>query len=402
MESLMTLESFVQRNFSPALDACCKDSAGNASSISPPPLYNRQIRLTSMALIFALALVGNLAVLHRICCSKRKRRKIDFLITNLAVADLCVSVMTLLSQIIWEALEDSWLAGNLACRCFKVFQVFGLIASSSIIAIIALERHHVIVNPLHSPLPTKTLAATAWICAFMLSIPQAFVFKVTVNEEGEKCLNTFGQLPRWHFQMYIIYGAITVFFIPFCILCVAYTRILWTIWRKERHMESFKATKNVDPKQQRRPIRIIAANSSIPRARVKTLKMTLVIIMLFTVCGLPYFIIEMKVAFGSFTEADAQLLAVLGIFVVSNSAVNPYVYLFFKTNNIYMRRLEKSACFSCLRDYRENTFRREPCAYPAGKRGEHSSTTTSDIIHSVSFYKSPSPTNETGSCDSSI
>ncbi|XP_067838279.1 probable G-protein coupled receptor 150 [Heptranchias perlo] len=401
MEMVMTLDSLVHRNFS-SLDVWSMNSSGNMSELSELPLYNRQIRIISMTVIFTLAFVGNLAVLHRICCSKNKRRKIDFLITNLAAADLCVSIMTLLSQIIWEVLEDEWLAGDLACRFFKVFQVFGLIASSSIIAIIALERHHVIVNPLDSPLPTKILTTIAWICAFVLSIPQAFVFKLTVQEDREKCLSTFGHLPKWHFQMYIIFGAITVFFAPFCILCVAYTRILWTIWRKEQHIENCKPSKNVDQKQQMRPIRIIATNSSIPRAKVKTLKMTLVIIILFIVCGLPYFIIEMKVAFRAISETDAEVIAVLGIFVVSNSAVNPYIYLFFKTNNLYLRRLEKNVCFSCLKNYRENTFHRELCA--VGKRVEHSSTTTSeaDTIHSVSFVKPPSPNSELVSCDSSI
>uniref|UniRef100_UPI00398EA7E7 probable G-protein coupled receptor 150 n=1 Tax=Pristiophorus japonicus TaxID=55135 RepID=UPI00398EA7E7 len=401
METVIPFDRSVQRNFS-SLDVWSMNSSGNVSEVFEHPLYNRQIRIISMTVIFALALVGNLAVLHRICCSKSKRRKIDFLITNLAAADLCVSIITLLSQIIWEVLEDEWLAGDLACRFFKVFQVFALIASSCIIAIIAFERHHVIVNPLDAPLPTKVLTIVAWISAFVLSIPQAFVFKLAVQEDREKCLSTFGHLPKWHFQMYIIFGAITVFFAPFCILCVAYTRILWTIWRKEQHIGNCNPSKNIDQKQQRRPVRIIATNSFIPRAKVKTLKMTLVISILFIVCGLPYFIIEMKVAFGAITKIDAEVIAVMGIFVVSNSAVNPYVYLFFKTNNVYLKRLEKNVCFSCLKYYRENTFHRELCA--VGKRVEHSSTTTSDAdaIHSVSFGKPPSPNSELASCDSSV
>ncbi|XP_078070003.1 putative G-protein coupled receptor 150 [Mustelus asterias] len=360
------------------------NSSGKVSEVFELPLYNRAIRIISMSVIFALALIGNLAVLHKICCNKSRRRKIDFLIINLAMADLCVSKLTLLTQIIWEVLEGEWLAGDLACRFFKVFQVFGPIASSSIIALIALERHQVIVNPLDPPLPTKILTAISWMCAFVLSIPQAFVYKLSLQEDREKCLSTFGQLPKWHFQTYIVFGAITVFFAPFCTLCVAYARILWTIRRKKLHIENCKTSENTEQKQQRRPIRIIATNSSIPRAKVKTLKMTLLIIILFIVCGLPYFIIEMKVAFGAITKTDTKVIAVLGIFMLSNSAVNPYVYLFFKTNNVYLSRLEKNVCFVCLKDYRENTFHRELCAI--GKRVEHSGTTTSEAditIHTV-------------------
>ncbi|XP_041127249.1 probable G-protein coupled receptor 150 [Polyodon spathula] len=401
MEALISLESYLHANSSSLLVSQWNLNASNIEGeTTASPQYDRQIRIITMTVIFAVALVGNSTVLYKICCRKSKRRKIDFLITNLALADLCVSALTLFSQIIWEVLEDKWVAGDLACRLFKVLQVFGLIASSNIIAVIALERHHVIVNPLASPLPTKILAFLAWFTALLLSGPQAFVFKV---KGGEKCLSTFGDLPKWHFQMYIIYGSITVFFAPFCILCAAYTRILWTIWQKEQQVDS----KRADPKQlMRRPVRIIATNSAIPRAKIKTLKMTLVIIILFIVCGLPYFIIEMKVAFGTSTELDAKVIAVLGVFVVSNSAVNPYVYLFFKTDNVYLRKLEKKLCFSCLKEYRENTFHRERLVHPGRKAEQSTTTTTSETettaVHSVSYIKSALSLSDIASCESSI
>ncbi|XP_028661798.1 probable G-protein coupled receptor 150 [Erpetoichthys calabaricus] len=375
-------------------------------NVTEMPVYNRRIRIISLTVIFAIALVGNSTVLHKICCGKSKKRKIDFLITNLALADVCVSVMTLLSQIIWEVLEDEWLAGDLACRVFKIFQVFGLIASSNIIAIIALERHHVIVHPLESPLPAKLLASLGWLAALLLSIPQAFVFKVIQAKDKAKCLSVFANLPTWHFQVYIIYGSITAFFLPFCILCVAYTRILWTIWRKEQPVEiGYEESRCADPKYLRRPVKITATNSSIPRAKIKTLKMTLVIIILFIICGLPYFIIEMKVAFGSSTHLDEVVTAVLGIFVVTNSAVNPYVYLFFKTNNVLLRKVEKNLCFSCLKDYRENTFHRELLAYPWRKveqsAGATSSDTDTSTLPSMSCSKPTGSLSDINSCDSS-
>ncbi|XP_069043661.1 probable G-protein coupled receptor 150 [Lepisosteus oculatus] len=367
------------------------DRGGNSSS-TRGPFYNRQVRIISMSVIFAVAFLGNSIVLHKICCGRSKRRKIDALITNLAVADLCVSVLTLLSQIVWEVLEDRWVAGDLACRLFKVLQVFGLIASSNIIAIIALERHHVIVRPLASPLPTKLLATVGWLAALVLALPQAFVFKVQPDRSPHsKCLNTFSDLPRWHFQAYIVYGSVTVFFAPFCVLCVAYARILWTVWSRDtRASGTAHGLLSRKPRHRKRPLRVTAANSAIPRAKIKTLKMTLVIIILFIVCGLPYFVVEMKSAFGATTDLDEEVIAVLGIFVVTNSAVNPYVYLFFKTNNVYLRKMEKKMCFSCLQDYKESTLHRELLVYH-GRKTEPSTHTSLDTdptaAQSVSLLK---------------
>ncbi|XP_053310312.1 probable G-protein coupled receptor 150 [Spea bombifrons] len=363
-----------------------------------PPRYNRQLRVITLAVIFAVSLVGNSVVLYKICSGKDKKRKINFLITHLALADLYVSVMTLFSQMVWELMEDEWLIGDVACRIFKVFQVSGLIASSNIIAIVAIERHHVIMNPLSTPLPTRCFAVLGWLLSLLLSIPQAFVFKLSYTEKGYRCQNVFGKLPKWHFQAYIIYSSVNVFFLPLCVLTVAYSRILWVILRKSnapknpKHQNGQCGLRDSHSQTSKKPLRPVAINSCIPRAKVKTLKMTLVIIILFIVCGLPYFIVEMKVAFGTITGLDEEVIAVLGIFVVTNSAVNPYVYLFFRTNNMFLRRLEKKVCFSCcLHEYKEITFRRElfPSCAPTPRR-EPSCTTTSEVEPSSVLHRSVS------------
>ncbi|XP_059825282.1 probable G-protein coupled receptor 150 [Hypanus sabinus] len=368
MEMAITLDNAIQANFSPLMWTI--DALSNVSEVLEAPFYKRRSRIISVTLIFTLAFMGNLTVVYKICGSRRKR-KIDFLVANLAAADLCVSIMTLLSQVVWEMLEDAWLVGDLACRFSKVFQVFGLIASSNIIATIASERYHATVNLKESPFPTKILTIISWICALIFAAPQAFIFKLTIQEGNGKCLSTFGQMHKWHFQMFIIFGAITDFFVPFCILCVAFTRILWTVWRRASLIEN--CTKEV---QRDGSFPTIAPKSSIPRAKIKTLKMTLVIIISFIICGLPYFVLEMKIAFGTIPEAHTDLITVLGILVVSNSAVNPYVYLFFRTDNVHLRRLEKRVCFSCLKGYREETFHRELCA--VGKRMEDTNITASE------------------------
>ncbi|KAM4053906.1 putative G-protein coupled receptor 150 [Anomaloglossus baeobatrachus] len=366
------------------------NSSLSDQKVMEAPRYNRQLRIITMTIIFTVALVGNTVVLYKIYNGKDKKRKINFLITHLALADLYVSVMTLLSQIVWELLEDEWLAGDVSCRIFKVFQVSGLIASSNIIAIVALERHHVIMNPLSTPLPTRCFAALGWLLALLFSVPQAFVFRAVYTEHGSRCHNVFGQLPRWHFQVYIIYSSVTVFFLPFCILAVAYIRILWILWKGKPARIPKHHNGDLELQVTKRPLKLIAANSCIPRAKIKTLKMTLVIIILFIVCGLPYFIVEMKLAFGTITGLDAEVMAVLGIFVVTNSAVNPYVYLFFKTNNVFLQNLELKVCFSCcLQEHKEITFQREHfSSYTPTQKKEASSTTTSEVEASSVLHRS--------------
>ncbi|XP_043934955.1 probable G-protein coupled receptor 150 [Protopterus annectens] len=313
--------------------------------------YNRTSRLISLVILFVLTVFGNLMVVVKIV-SNWKNRRVDFIYISLASADLCVALMTLLSQIIWECLQDVWLAGDFACRIVKVAQIFGLMASSNMIVVVALERQHVVVNPLQLPLPIRKLSFIAWASALLLSMPQAVVFRVIQTSSTRQCLSIFSDLPKWHFQIYIIYGAMTVFFIPFCVLCFAYTRILWTVWSKEKGLREnpLKLGKAAAKSGGDFSFTLNPANSYLPKAKIKTLKMTLVIILCFILCGLPYFVVEMKFAFGNFTKLDEEVTAVLGIFVVSNSAVNPFVYLFFNSRYRFLQRLESDVCFVCFRE----------------------------------------------------
>ncbi|XP_033901879.1 probable G-protein coupled receptor 150 [Acipenser ruthenus] len=194
------------------------------------------------------------------------------------------------------------------------------------VVIIALERQHAIANPLAIPLSVTKICAASWICAVLFS-----VFRETKLNSGTQCLGIFDNLPKWHFQMYIIYGAMIVFFVPFCILCFAYARILCIIWKKEKKPKREKVVSNSTTTGTQ--FHLNPTNSSLPKAKVKTLKMTLMIILLFIICCLPYFVVEMKFAFGNVSALDEDITAVLGIFVVSNSAANPIIYLFFNSKN---------------------------------------------------------------------
>ena len=70
-------------------------------------------------------------------------------------------------------------------------------------------------------------------------------------------------------------------------------------------------------------------SSYLPRAKSKTLKMTVVIIIVFIACGLPYHLLEMIYSFGDHTHVGAVPAAIMGAMAVANSAANPYIVLMF-------------------------------------------------------------------------
>ncbi|XP_078661649.1 vasopressin V2 receptor-like [Branchiostoma floridae x Branchiostoma belcheri] len=245
----------------------------------------------------------------------------------------------MLTQIIWESLDEVWLAGNVMCKVIKVLQVMGMMASSNMIVVIAFDRHQAIRSPLKETFSAPTLILAAWGTAFVSSLPQAYVFSTVEVDGGEgvqHCKSLFGSVPLWHRQAYITYAATVLFLIPFVIIVVTYARILKKISDKVKEGKSSKrATFNKKGKVYLQS----TGTGTLSKAKIKTLKMTIVIILTFFICGTPYFIIEMWVAFGDPSKLSRDVIAVLGIFASANTATNPFVFLYFNTTQACLKEL---------------------------------------------------------------
>nr|KAG5690575.1 hypothetical protein BaRGS_009237 [Batillaria attramentaria] len=81
----------------------------------------------------------------------------------------------------------------------------------------------------------------------------------------------------------------------------------------------------------------------IPKAKIKTIKMTLVIVLMFVVCWSPYFVFDLLDVYGFI--AQSQETVAVSTFIQSlaplNSAANPIIYAGFNTKmciNLFRRR----------------------------------------------------------------
>ncbi|XP_032755007.1 probable G-protein coupled receptor 150 isoform X2 [Rattus rattus] len=215
----------------------------------PPPRWppSHRIHLVFLGIILAASVAGNTTVLCRLCGSSSrpwlgpKRRKMDFLLVQLAAADLYASGGTALSQLAWELLGDPRPAlGDLACRLSQLLQTSGRGASAHLVALIALERQFAVRGPQGPQLPARALATLSWLLALLLALPPTFVVRWEAPPSstasawpGEhRCQNIFAPLPRWHLQVYALYEAIVGFAAPVAILGVSCGHLLCVWWRR--------------------------------------------------------------------------------------------------------------------------------------------------------------------------
>jgi G protein-coupled receptor 150 len=327
------------------------------------------VHLVFLGAILVTAVAGNVMVLCRLCggggpWAGPKRRKMDFLLIQLAVADLYACGGTALSQLAWELLsEPRPAAGDLACRFEQLLQASGRGASAHLVALIALERQCAVRRPLGPPLPARALAALGWLLALLLALPPTFVVRGNPPSSlspsaappaarvwpGERhCRGIFAPLPRWHLQVYTLYEAIVGFAAPVGVMGVACGHLLCVWWQRRPRVPAAAGQWPASPSRAPAP-------SALPRAKVQSLKMSLVLALLFVGCELPYFAARLATAWSSGPTRDWEgesLTVALRVVGVCNSALNPFVYLFFQAGDgrLWRRLWRRLAIVCCARE----------------------------------------------------
>lgn len=173
------------------------------------------------------------------------------------------------------------------------------------------------------------MAGLGWIIAALTSLPMLFVFVLIERNGQQRCENTFRNKPKLHRQIFLTYVAFVVFFIPLILLIIFYARIFLKIAQKATENESCNTTTNGRPGK----VHLQSTkSSSLPKAKIKTLKMTLVIVSMYIICWLPYFTAEMIMSYGNHKIISPTLYSILGGIAPINSAANPYVFLMFSVN----------------------------------------------------------------------
>ncbi|KAL3226416.1 hypothetical protein MRX96_048992 [Rhipicephalus microplus] len=305
------------------------------------PVYTSNLRITLIAIMLVLSLVGNTVVCYRLLTSRRhKVFKAQILFLNLALADLLVTVVTMNSQLLWEIMGRVWIAGDELCRAFKVMQTFALVSSTYMLVGIAVDRHYAICKPLVLAPRPRSVAAVCWLLSLLPSLPNLFVFRVVVVRDKCYCASVFyiyRDTTTTVRQIYMAFVFTLVFILPLCALVALYSSILFKMRKmaasNTRTPGGNRMTLTTTPTSRSSHATMAFSETSnrstLPRARLRTLKMAVVIFVAFLVTNLPYMVQEVILAFARDVSLGPNMVAVFGVISASNSAVNPYVYLAF-------------------------------------------------------------------------
>ena len=320
----------------------------NATSNCPSPDSLKAVNIGSTvgySIIFVTSLVVNCLVGRIVYKIKTMRKTINFFIVNMAMSDLLFSVFAF-PWALTELNAGSWLirgtVGHVLCKMISFATVVSIAVSIQSLVLIAVDRFGAVVFPLRSPLIGPKLSPflilPTWIFAITIQFPIYFIYEFVEYPGKLACEirwnELFDESSYYILQNYFIVLSIIRLYIPFAVITILYSIILFKLKTQKVAGEQSVSNENLRAKRQR-----------------NVLMMAIAIVSLFVICWLPISVLTLLSTFGLDHTSSPSCAIVWHWFVVriiahANCAMNPGICFIFSGN--YRRGLKSLFdTFSC-------------------------------------------------------
>ncbi|XP_052123761.1 cephalotocin receptor 1-like [Frankliniella occidentalis] len=328
-----------------------------------------QVEVAVLGVLLVLTVLGNAVVLlalyaRRRCGGRRKLSRMFYFILHLSVADMVTAFFSVLPQLAWKV-TFRFHGGNFLCKAVKFGQPLGVYLSSYVLTATALDRYRAICHPLTycswSSSRARAMVGAAWGLSLLFCLPQVFIFSIEPMEGGYDCWATF--VPQWGQRAYVTWYTCSVFMIPLAVLLFTYSRICCEIWRSasSKHAPTLGTCKTCPhvhayayrfaPHQQPAPVSSNSfayarsqqqaaqrTNPLISRAKINTVKQTVLVIAIYIICSAPFICVQLWAAWGNADNPffQGRYMTILTLMFSLNSCVNPWIYLAFNKDLVRM------------------------------------------------------------------
>ena len=328
-----------------------ENSTGNSSTSfecphsAPDSALILGVKTTAYVMIMVTSLCGNVLTICVICRSPRMRNPVNYLIINLAAADLLVTSFNMTARLVDMVTRSSqWsvrgVPGLILCKA--LYFMFGFSISCSILSltVLAVERFVAIRFPLKRFLDNgklKYVNALIWLASFASVSPLLYAVKLIEVDGSLYCGEDWGPVldPVRSPQIYTIVYFVLMYALPLSAITVLYGLVVHTVWFRRIPGNALKRD------EARRT-----------RTRKKVLRMLVTIVAVFALCWLPLHI-NMFLMYLVEKFAACNVPSGLSFFAMflghSNSAINPCLYVIF--NKDFRRGFKDILCL-CVPDKR--------------------------------------------------
>ena len=249
--------------------------------------------------------------------SKKMQTFTNWMILNLAIADLALGILCIPLEIPLEMNGGNWIYGEIICVILYPLQTVTVYASVFTLIMLSCSRYYAIVCPLSQQprrIHAKILIVVIWLLSFILVTPYMAVLHTSlIDAEGKVCQAAWSSYSK---RTYTIVCFVLQYAIPLTIMTASYSRIIYDI--------NFK-----DIPRQRR---LSYADIVIRKENEKLTKLLLVVTLTFLLCGLPYQIVSFMLEILDYKQANHSVIVMCYMVLLLNSVLNPILYNLFSSS----------------------------------------------------------------------
>ncbi|XP_066519607.1 vasopressin V2 receptor [Hoplias malabaricus] len=272
-----------------------------------------RVEIALLALIFIAAALLNSALMLLLLRRRERLSRMRVFVLHLCVADLGVAFFQVCPQLVWE-ITDRFVGPDPVCRAVKYLQVVGMFASAYMIVAMTVDRYGAVCDPMARLRRGGRASCTAPVCAawgvaLAGGLPQVFIFsRVQVAPGVFDCWAEFTE--PWGLQAYVTWTALAVFVVPVGAVLVCQVQICRAVRASGEAHSQTRA-------------------SGVSKARAKTVRMSVVIVLAYIFCWSPFFTVQLWSVWDSQAPTDSATFTILMLLASLNSCANPCIYLLF-------------------------------------------------------------------------
>ncbi|KAJ6659867.1 hypothetical protein lerEdw1_018323 [Lerista edwardsae] len=305
-----------------------------------------------LAAILVVTMVGNLGVLLAMFRLRKKMSRMHLFILHLGLTDLGVALFQVLPQMIWEV-TYRFQGPDSLCRAVKYLQVLSMFASTYMLIAMTLDRYMAVCHPLRTlqqpSCQAYQMIGVTWLLSCLLSLPQIFIFSLKEVRQGSGVLDCWAEFKYpWGAKAYITWMTLCVFVLPVAILTVCYSLICRKICKNLRgktqscgpQTSALSHAASVEKQAECQPGSRVSSVRTISRAKIRTVKMTFVIVLTYVACWAPFFSVQLWSVWDTNAPDDESTNVIFTItmsLASLSSCCNPWIYMFFSGHHDILR-----------------------------------------------------------------
>ena len=292
-------------------------------------IVSKGVKISLYCVLLLFSVIGNSLLIAIIKRSKRMKTITNYLIANMAVSDILITVLAVPRKITEILLGPRrWLIdgllGSVLCKSVSFFQDITIGVSILSLSAIAIDRYRGIVFPLREQFGKpaklcKIIIPAIWLISMGLQAIYFYIFTVVTDDNKPYCAlnwaSKFDQKKSQEAHFIVIF--VCVIAIPVCVVTLLYSVVILNLKRGRHTLDQG-------------PSRYM--NSERLKEDKKVVRMIIAILLAFVVCVMPinvygilfYFVWHWKIPCGM------EKFGFSAFFILySNASINPFIYLTF-------------------------------------------------------------------------